>query len=83
MHTITSRDRLGLVTISGVNYQIADIGLRMLTPAELLKAHGFRDDYVLVGTRSNMVSKIGNSVPPEMARVLVKANLKIKIEQVA
>lgn len=34
--TITSKDRLGLVTVCGEKYQIVDIGLRMLTPRELL-----------------------------------------------
>lgn len=37
-HTITARHRLGLVTIAGANYQISDIGMRMLKPAELLRA---------------------------------------------
>lgn len=35
LDTITSRDRFGLVTIAGVDYQIVDIGLRMLEPKEL------------------------------------------------
>jgi DNA (cytosine-5)-methyltransferase 1 len=78
LHTVTSRDRLGLVTVRNELYRIADIGLRMLTPQELLKAHAFPKDYVLVGTRSSMVARIGNSVPPEMSRVLVAANVRLK-----
>jgi DNA (cytosine-5)-methyltransferase 1 len=78
LHTVTSKDRMGLVQVRGQMYQIADIGLRMLTPAELLKAHSFPEDYVLVGTRGNMVAKIGNSVPPEMARVLTAANVTLR-----
>ena len=38
LDTITSRDRFGLVTISGTEYQIVDIGLRMLSPRELYNA---------------------------------------------
>jgi len=45
--TVTSRDRFGLVTIQGVDYQIVDIGLRMLDPAELYRAQGFPADYVI------------------------------------
>ena len=36
--TVTSRDRFGLVTIQGQDYQIVDIGLRMLAPHELYRA---------------------------------------------
>lgn len=32
LDTVTSRDRFGLVTIEGIDYQIVDIGLRMLEP---------------------------------------------------
>lgn len=45
--TVTSRDRFGLVTIHGQDYQIVDIGLRMLQPRELFRAQGFPDDYII------------------------------------
>lgn len=45
--TVTSRDRFGLVTISGVDYEIVDIGLRMLAPHELYRAQGFPEHYVI------------------------------------
>lgn len=35
LDTVTAQDRFGLVTIQGVDYQIVDIGLRMLEPREL------------------------------------------------
>ncbi len=47
LHTVTTKDRYGLVTIEGVDYQIVDIGLRMLEPAELYRAQGFPADYVI------------------------------------
>ncbi|HPD32643.1 MAG TPA: DNA cytosine methyltransferase [Phycisphaerae bacterium] len=78
LHTITSRDRFGLVTVQGQKYQIADIGLRMLQPRELALAQGFPADYILTGTKSNQVAKIGNSVPPQVIRALVKANVELK-----
>jgi DNA (cytosine-5)-methyltransferase 1 len=75
LHAATSKARFGLVTIAGEEYQVIDIGLRMLTPRELSLAQGFPGTYVLVGTKENQVAKIGNSVPPKMAEVLVRANL--------
>ncbi len=47
LRTITSRERFGLVTIQGQDYQIVDIGLRMLAPPELYRAQGFPADYVI------------------------------------
>lgn len=64
------------VTIEGQQYVIADIGMRMLTPRELARAQGFPDDYILTGTKSNQVARIGNSVCPIMAKVLVGANYR-------
>jgi DNA (cytosine-5)-methyltransferase 1 len=47
LHTVTTKDRFGLVTIQGVDYEIVDIGLRMLAPHELYLAQGFPTDYVI------------------------------------
>ncbi|HOI56008.1 MAG TPA: DNA cytosine methyltransferase [Phycisphaerae bacterium] len=76
--TITAKHRLGLVTVHGVDYQIVDIGLRMLQPCELLRAQfgRFADEYVLDGTKAEQVAGIGNSVCPELAELLVKVNYK-------
>ena len=78
MHTVTPRDRVGLVTVAGQQYRIADIGLRMLTPRELARAQGLPDSYILTGTKSNQVAKIGNSVPPAIVEALVRANVKLQ-----
>ena len=74
--TATGKDRFGLVTvtINGEPYVIVDIGMRMLSPRELARAQGFPDSYVLSGSKSSQVAKIGNSVAPVMAEVLVRAN---------
>ncbi|HEY9224538.1 MAG TPA: DNA cytosine methyltransferase [Variovorax sp.] len=80
--TATTKDRFGLVTIHGQDYQIVDIGLRMLTPRELFKAQGFPDDYVIGDdetqglklTKSAQVRMCGNSVCPPLAEALVRAN---------
>lgn len=82
VHTLTDRARMGLVTVHGEDYQIADIGMRMLTPRELFRAQGFPDTYVIDPlfqgrklTKSDQVSKCGNSVSPHPAAALVRANM--------
>lgn len=49
LNTITTRDRLALVTvfIKGDPYVIVDIRLRMLTPSELARGQDFPEDYQL------------------------------------
>lgn len=82
LDTVTSRDRFGLVTINGTDYQIVDIGLRMLEPRELYGCQGFPDDYIIdhdcTGKRyprSEQVRRCGNAVCPPIPAALVKANL--------
>jgi DNA (cytosine-5)-methyltransferase 1 len=81
--TITTRDRLQLVTvqIDGATYVIGDIGMRMLQPPELFRAQGFPDDYRIdiehngkPLTKRAQVRMCGNSVPPPWPRALVAAN---------
>lgn len=78
--TITSKARFGLVTIHGQDYQIVDIGMRMLEPHELYRCQGFPADYqheVVMGQKlpkHAQVRMVGNSVPPGLARALVEAN---------
>jgi len=80
--TVTSRDRFGLVTIKGQDYQIVDIGLRMLSPRELFHAQGFPADYIIGDdagqglhlTKSAQVRMCGNSVCPPLSEALVRAN---------
>jgi DNA (cytosine-5)-methyltransferase 1 len=78
-HTITTRHRLGLVTVEGVDYQIVDIGFRMLEPHELLRAQfgRFAEGYDMSAakTKRDKVRLIGNSVCPEMVEALVLANM--------
>ncbi|HHL35513.1 MAG TPA: DNA cytosine methyltransferase [Desulfobulbaceae bacterium] len=85
LHTVTTKDRLGLVTVSGKEYRIADIGMRMLSPRELFRAQGFDDDYVIDPvvngrplTKVAQVRMCGNSVSPYPAKALVAANVKLK-----
>ena len=82
LDTVTTKDRFGLVTIEGVDYQIVDIGLRMLEPKELYGCQGFPNDYIIdhdyTGKkypRSEQVRRCGNAVCPPIPAALVKANL--------
>lgn len=70
MPTATGKDRFGLVRVQveGEPFVLVDIGMRMLTPRELARGQGFPDSYVLTGSKTSQVEKIGNSVCPIMAK---------------
>ena len=82
LDTVTTKDRFGLVTIAGVDYQIVDIGLRMLEPRELYGCQGFPKDYIIdhdytgkIYPRAEQVKRCGNAVCPPIPAALVRANL--------
>src|SRR5690606_31453606 len=86
MHTIPTKDRLGLVVVRGDLYRIVDIGMRMLTPAELYEAQGDPPGHIpdwymdLDGvarplTKVDQASMWGNSVLPVAADALLKTNI--------
>jgi DNA (cytosine-5)-methyltransferase 1 len=80
--TATGKDRFALITvIGGEKYALADIGMRMLAPHELLAAQGFPPDYTLDAeidgkkiTKSARIAMIGNSVCPPLAKKLAASN---------
>lgn len=80
--TITTKDRIALVTVTWNNKTmvIIDIGIRMLTARELFSLQGFAAEYIIDGysgktTKTQQVARCGNSVPPQFAEALVRANL--------
>ena len=89
--TTLDRFAVVTVTIDAVTFVLVDIGMRMLKPRELANAQGFPADYILDPTcwyrtdkgnlkhgplpLSHQIAKIGNSVCPNMAEVLARANL--------
>lgn len=88
MHTVVTKDRVGVVTVHGQDYQIVDIGMRMLTPRELFRAQGFGDDYIIdrrpdgtALTKTTQIRLCGNSVCPDLAEALVRANCPDLIEE--
>lgn len=89
---LTEKQMLGIVTIDGIDYQITDIKMRMLTPRELFTAQGFPKDYVIdpiVDTpkgkkklsQSAQVRAVGNSVSPIQAAALIRANWDSDFEE--
>lgn len=82
LHTVPTRDSLGLVMVHGELHAIVDIGLRMLQPRELFTAQGFPLDYIIDRTADGtplpkhaQVRMCGNSVSPPPAEALIRANL--------
>ena len=75
-------DEILIITIGGIDYFISDIGLRMLTPAELYRAQGFPIDYIIEHDytgkpypKSQQVARCGNAVCPPLAKALVAVNM--------
>lgn len=83
MDTITTRDRLALVTvwIKDQPWVIVDIKLRMLQPHELYAAQGFPSNYIIDRghdgrkfTKTEQVRMCGNSVSPDPMAAIARAN---------
>jgi DNA (cytosine-5)-methyltransferase 1 len=82
IRTLDTSNRFGLVMVHGTAYEIIDIGMRMLSPAELFAAQGFPADYDILPmlhgkpiTKTQQIALAGNSVPPPMSEALIRANL--------
>lgn len=90
LRTITAKARFGLVSVHGEPYQIVDIGMRMLAPHELFAAQGFPRDYVIAPefggkpmTKTAQIALAGNSVCPQVAEAIVRAQFHRERRQVA
>lgn len=93
LNTITTRDRLALVTVfvQGTPYVIVDIRLRMLKPRELFNGQDFPPDYIIDrghdGRKFSISAQVrmcGNSVDPVMAEGFLKANApELAIKRIA
>lgn len=78
MPTVTSEGQhLGVVTVHGHRFVIADIGMRLLEPHELAAAQGFPPSYSLdaAPTKTARIRLIGNSVCSQVAEAIVAANV--------
>lgn len=74
---------LGVVMIDGVRYEITDICMRMLLPAELAMCTGLSAHYTLDPlydgkplSRSDQVRAIGNAVVPHVIYHMVRVNFE-------
>jgi DNA (cytosine-5)-methyltransferase 1 len=80
--TLDARRKFGLVVVGGEAFEIADIGLRMLSVRELFRAQTFPADYVIdrdikdrpINT-TQATLMCGNAVPPLMAKLLYQGNV--------
>jgi DNA (cytosine-5)-methyltransferase 1 len=76
-----------VVMVDGAPHAIVDIGMRMLEPHELLRAQfgTFAENYDLSAatTKSAQVRLIGNSVCPQVAEALVRANVRTERSEAA
>lgn len=69
--TVTTKDRFGLVVPELYPWGL-DLRYRMLHPRELAAAMGFPEDYEFAGNKTNTVEQIGNAVPVNLAKALIK-----------
>lgn len=89
LHTVTAGgSHLGVVTVRGERYEIADIGMRMLVPRELFRAQGFPDSYAIdiehegrSLPKTTQIALAGNSVCPPLAEAIVRAQFGQRAEQ--
>ena len=85
LDTITAKDRFGLiqpriVTADGQMLAL-DIHFRMLQPHELASAMGFPADYQFTGNREQRVKQIGNAVPVNLSKALIRALLESEVRK--
>ena len=73
IRTLTTCDNVQGVFAVLEDGRLLDIRIRMLKPSELAAAHSFPKDYKLSGSRADQVKQIGNSIPVQTAKAIVKA----------
>lgn len=56
---------------------VTDIGFRMFCNLELAAAQGFPADYQWHGTKAEITTQIGNSVPPPFSKAITLAILSV------
>ena len=73
LQTLTTCDNVQGVFAVLEDGRLLDVRIRMLKPSELAAAHSFPKNYKLSGTRADQVKQIGNSIPVQTAKAIVKA----------
>jgi DNA (cytosine-5)-methyltransferase 1 len=80
--TLTTKDRLALVTVTvdGEPWVIVDICMRMLTPRELYRCQGFREDYLIdQGVPLDAAEQLGLSLWNEATTVPLTKTAQIRM----
>ena len=72
--TVTTKDRHALC-IPDLSPWGLDLRYRMLQPRELAAAQGFPSDYEFVGNKGETTEQIGNAVPVNLAKALIRETL--------
>lgn len=77
---LTDEQMLGIITVKGIKYQIADISMRMLLPVEAKRSHSLDDDFEIARRADGKVlpinkqmEKIGNGVAVEAFTAVFRA----------
>lgn len=70
VHTVTGLDRAALVQALD-SLTVDDLYFRMLHPHEIGKAMAFPEQYVVLGTKREMVKQYGNAVTPPVMDMLI------------
>ncbi|NLV14334.1 DNA cytosine methyltransferase [Haloarcula argentinensis] len=69
--TVTTTDRHALIVPDLFPWGL-DLRYRMLQPRELAAAQGFPEDYEFAGNKTETTKQIGNAVPVNLGKALVK-----------
>lgn len=72
LDTVTTKERFGLVVPDGYTL---DIRFRMLQPHELASAMSMKN-YKFTGTKDQQTKQIGNAVPVQLAKALIRELIK-------
>lgn len=75
LNTVTLKDQHMLALPILEDGRRIDIFMRMLTPRELARAHSVPDDFVITGNKTEQTKQVGNSVPVQTARALIRTLL--------
>lgn len=70
--TLSTRDRMALITQDLEKPELEECTFRMLKSHELKRAQNFPDDYVILGNSRERVKQIGNANPPKTIKLLVE-----------
>jgi len=71
LRTVECKDRFSIMNPSKPVIGF-DLKYRMLKPLELARGQGFDDDYQFTGTKTDKTKQIGNAIPINMARAVVR-----------